>query len=193
MALKAGLVGVNPKGVDKNGMPKTDTAAISAEVDAIAANLKANNKDFVFAYDGTSQKYGYKAGADGDFVPFDAAGSGIGIMVSDPITTGIELPETGVTIVSGGYEIDTESNTAVIGMKLHNTTGSQFNMKFPFKPSISSNKGDLIDMYKSSDFDIPNFTSARSASYTIADDTKTLVTVYGEYAYLIGVIRLATS
>ena len=52
MAIKAGLVGVNPKGVDKNGMPLRAIGTVNE------TQLTANGKQFHFAYDETSEKYG---------------------------------------------------------------------------------------------------------------------------------------
>lgn len=97
MALKAGLVGVNPKGVDKNGMP---IASGGSGVDE--AQLTANGKKFFFAYDETSEKYGYKLDGAGDFIPFESAGGGPGWVKPVELTTeGI----SGVRcdIVEGGY------------------------------------------------------------------------------------------
>ena len=90
MALKAGTVGLDPKYVDKNGAPisqdKSVDAYTKAEADSKFATqtaladyvpetqLTANEKEFIFAYDNTSQKYGYKAGSDGAFTPFEEAG-----------------------------------------------------------------------------------------------------------------------
>ena len=119
MALKAGLVGVNPNGVDKNGMPKTGDVYTKSESDAKYATitqvnacvpktqLTANSKDFVFAYDSTSEKYGYKAGADGEFVPFDSgAAGGVGWVAPEELIT-TDLDTTRLDIVKGGYaEID---------------------------------------------------------------------------------------
>ena len=110
MALKAGTVGVNPKGVDKNGMPKAGDTYTKLEINQMMASkvpvsqLRANNKDFTFAYDSTSEKYGYKAGADGEFVPFDGAG-GDGLILTNLDATGISLSDSDITILSGGFEI----------------------------------------------------------------------------------------
>ena len=101
MAIKAGLVGVNPKGVDKNGMP------IGSSADSVGeAQLTANGKKFFFAYDETSEKYGYKLDGAGDFIPFESAG-GEGLVLPDPSTAGISFTSDQLEIVSGGYqEID---------------------------------------------------------------------------------------
>lgn len=110
MALKAGLVGVNPKGVDKNGMPKAGDTYTKLEINQMMSSyvpvsqLRANNKDFNFAYDSTTEKYGYKAGADGEFVPFEGAGV-IGMNLPDAIMTGVTLA-SGIELVKGGYQFD---------------------------------------------------------------------------------------
>lgn len=174
MALKAGLVGVNPKGVDKNGMPKSDTAAISAEVDAIAANLKANNKDFVFAYDGTSQKYGYKAGADGDFVPFDSGAAGIGwIAPDDLITTG--LTPTRCTIENGGYYVDTENNICYVDIIVKRTSSSSTNVAgFP-KGSGTALAVNDMDSGADDDYNA-------NTSYSISTGTTSTITMGSGFA-----------
>lgn len=93
MAIKAGLVGVNPKGVDKNGMPK------GGEADK---QLTANGKKFFFAYDETSEKYGYKLDGTGDFIPFESAGGGPGWVKPANLTTE-GLTYQNLEYVSGGY------------------------------------------------------------------------------------------
>lgn len=112
MAIKAGRVGVNPSQVDMAGnvIPSSDTYT-KLEINQMMASkvpvsqLKANSKDFYFAYDSTSEKYGYKAGSDGDFVPFSSASSGEGLVLNNLITTGITLSDNDVSILSGGFEI----------------------------------------------------------------------------------------
>ena len=117
MALKAGLVGVNPKGVDKNGMPIASgggsaDAYTKAETNTLLngkvnnSQLTANSKAFYFAYDSESGKYGYKLNGTGDFIPFESAGAGAPgwNTPADPITTGLDYTE--VTYVEGGYVID---------------------------------------------------------------------------------------
>lgn len=118
MAIKAGLVGVNPKGVDKNGMPiGSGGANVEAEIQQInldiaqlqaskvgIGQLTANNKAFNFAYDSTTEKYGYKLDGTGDFIPFESAGGGSGwVAPADLITTGITY--TRCSHVSGGYVV----------------------------------------------------------------------------------------
>ena len=196
MALKAGLVGVNPKGVDKNGMPKAGDTYTKLEINQMMASkvpvsqLRANNKDFNFAYDSTTEKYGYKAGADGDFVPFD--GAGMGIVVTNPLTTGIELPDTGVELLEGGYEINNATHTATIYMKLHNTTGNAFNVVLPFAADTGSNKSLMLRIVKSSDFEIDNYNSIYYTSQSSVSGGKTTINITGTYIYLVGYIRIAS-
>ena len=92
MALKAGLVGVNPKGVDNNGMPIGPKDSVSE------TQLTANGKQFHFAYDETSEKYGYKLDGAGDFIPFESAGGGPGWVKP------AELTSEGVTAAYGTFE-----------------------------------------------------------------------------------------
>jgi len=112
MAIKAGLVGVNPKGVDKEGMPIGSGGSVDAytkaQTDALLAGkvgtsqLTANSKAFHFAFDETSQKYGYKLDGEGAFIPFEEAADD-GIVLSDPIMTGITPTNSSIENVSGGY------------------------------------------------------------------------------------------
>ena len=118
MAIKAGLVGVNPKGVDKNGMPISSGGAnVEAEIQQInldiaqlqaskvgIGQLTANNKAFNFAYDSTTEKYGYKLDGTGEFIPFESAGGDGWVTPADLITTGITY--TNLDYVEGGYKIE---------------------------------------------------------------------------------------
>lgn len=118
MAIKAGLVGVNPKGVDKNGMPISSgggsgDAYTKAETNALLAGkvsnsqLTANNKAFHFAYDATSEKYGYKLDGTGDFIPFESAGAGSPgwNKPANLVTTGLTVNQF-IEITEGGYYDD---------------------------------------------------------------------------------------
>lgn len=130
MAIKAGLVGVNPKGVDKNGMPISSgggsgDAYTKAETNALLAGkvsnsqLTANNKTFNFAYDATSGKYGYKLNGTGEFIPFESAGGDGWVTPADLITTGITY--TNLDYVEGGYKI--ENGICIVDMiVLHTDT-----------------------------------------------------------------------
>ena len=97
MAIKAGLVGVNPKGVDHNGMPK------GGETEK---QLTANGKKFFFAYDETSEKYGYKLDGTGDFIPFESAGGGPGwVAPAELISEGLSVIGNHGSIEDGGYYV----------------------------------------------------------------------------------------
>lgn len=112
MSLRAGRVGVAPSEVDEQGHIIGGSGGDSytkAETDTLLAakanksTLTANSKEFNFAYDATTQKYGYKAGADGEFVPFEGAGGGQGLVLDELITTGLTFD--GCSYVKGGYQI----------------------------------------------------------------------------------------
>lgn len=132
MAIKAGLVGVNPKGVDKNGMPISSggggsvDAYTKAETNALLAGkvdnsqLTANNKAFHFAYDATSGKYGYKLNGTGEFIPFESAGGDGWVTPADLITTGITY--TNLDYVEGGYKI--ENGICIVDMIILHTDTS---------------------------------------------------------------------
>lgn len=166
MALKAGLVGVNPNGVDKNGMPKTGDVYTKSESDAKYATktqvnacvpktqLTANSKDFVFAYDSTSEKYGYKAGADGNFVPFSSGGGGAGwVKPSDLITTGLTFGSY-VDYEEGGYYVDNDvvyfdmvikKKAASTGVDIPSALQTQTTYYLNYVESAT--KADVIDNY----------------------------------------------
>lgn len=115
MALKAGTVGIDPKYVDKNGKPVSDVDLSNyytkSETDGkldLKANqsyLTANNKKFQFAYDAESGKYGYKAGAQDDFHPFESAGAPGWNAPANPIHDTLTIPSQ-YEYVSGGYAVD---------------------------------------------------------------------------------------
>lgn len=133
MALKAGLVGVNPKGVDKNGMPIGSGGSVDAYTKAETntllngkvsnSQLTANNKAFHFAYDSTSEKYGYKLDGTGDFIPFENAGAAVDgwNKPADLITTGLTYDAT-LTYVSGGYV--TKNGVTYLDLTVANTETS---------------------------------------------------------------------
>lgn len=116
MALKAGRVGVAPSQVDMAGnivgggsdsytkaeadakfATKSETAAFATK-----AQLTANEKEFTFAYDATTQKYGYKLDGTGDFHPFESAAAGL--ILPDRVTTGLTFPGN-LKFEEGGYQI----------------------------------------------------------------------------------------
>ena len=137
MSLKAGRVGVAPDQVDMAGriVGEGSDAYTKAESDAKFATktelsekvpvsqLTANSKEFYFAYDETSEKYGYKAGATGEFHPFEEGGSGgIGwVTPPDLIQTGL-TPSNNITIISGGYKF--VDNMCYIDLVYRKTTSS---------------------------------------------------------------------
>lgn len=81
------------------------------------SQLNANSKDFYFAYDSTSQKYGYKAGSDGDFVPFESAGGPGWVAPAELVTTGITYGST-FSYVDGGYYFDSTNKYVYIDIRV---------------------------------------------------------------------------
>lgn len=122
MALKAGTVGIDPKYVDKNGKPVSDVDLSNyytkTETDGKLDNkanlsyITANNKKFQFAYDSESGKYGYKAGAQDDFHPFESAGAPGWNKPADLITTG--LTYTHCSYIDGGYYVDEDNDIIIV-------------------------------------------------------------------------------
>ena len=114
MALKAGRVGVNPSQVDMAGnvIGGGGNTYTKLEIDQMLGSkvgigqLEANNKDFYFAYDETSQKYGYKLDGTGDFHPFEEAGGSPGWNKPANLTDDNLNYGTSFTKVEGGYFID---------------------------------------------------------------------------------------
>ena len=144
MALKAGRVGVAPSEVDEQGhivggggggdsYTKAETDTLLA-AKANKSTLTANNKEFNFAYDATSQKYGYKAGADGEFVPFEGAGGGQGLVLDNLITTGLTFE--GCTYVKGGYQII--DGTIYIDVTVTHTSNQSSNISISGFPALST-------------------------------------------------------
>lgn len=75
MALKAGRVGVNKNQVDAHGniIGGASDSYTKQQADAKFAtksSLTANSKQFYFDYDAETEKYGFRAGASGEFQPF---------------------------------------------------------------------------------------------------------------------------
>lgn len=124
MALKAGRVGVHPSQVDISGHiigGESVDAYTKSQADAKFVNksqLKANNKNFNFAYDETSGKYGYKLNSDGEFIPFSSGSAGgLGINLTDPSIDGVSK-YSGTEILEGGYQTDSTTNVTYINMKI---------------------------------------------------------------------------
>jgi len=132
MALRAGRVGVNPRIVDNNGnikglagdsYTKTETDALLA-AKADQSDLKANGKKFVFAYSGG--RYGYRAGASGDFTPFSRPGWNRPGDLEDAT-----LVFTNITAKEGGYAV----NNGYVNVDLNievNDTSNNVTISAPF-------------------------------------------------------------
>ena len=115
MALKAGTVGINPKYVDKYGKPKGSGGTVDAytksETDTLLADkvdtsqLTANSKTFNFAYDATSQKYGYKLDGTGEFIPFEQAGGPGWIKPAELTMEGVTFNQNRAELIRGGYAV----------------------------------------------------------------------------------------
>ena len=109
------------------------------EAKADQSNLTANTKDFVFAYSGG--QYGYKAGSDGAFNPFEKAGVTIMGWVKPATLVSTDITVTGNkgTVVSGGYFDDEANSRYVIDVVIEMTddlaTGYSF---LSFSKTISS-------------------------------------------------------
>lgn len=133
MALKAGRVGVNPSQVDMAGnvIGGSSDTYTKLEIDQMMGSkvgigqLEANNKDFYFAYDATTQKYGYKLDNEGDFHPFEEGGSGGIGWVKPPelIHNTLEFPE-GSAYISGGYYVDNDNGFCYIDLICSKLGGS---------------------------------------------------------------------
>lgn len=83
--------------------------------------LTANSKEFNFAYDSTSQKYGYKAGSDGAFTPFEEAGVTImGWVKPAELSIGSIVLDSGIAYDAGGYCI--KDGVLYMDMIVHNTS-----------------------------------------------------------------------
>lgn len=196
MALKAGLVGVNPNGVDKNGMPKMGDTYTKLEINQMMASkvpvsqLRANNKDFTFAYDSTSEKYGYKAGADGEFVPFDGAGGGPGwVPPANLITTG--LTYTNCEYVSGGYQIIGDLLYVDIIVRRTSSANAYINTL----PTLKFTTGEVCAFYKmssQSDTDTYIMNGSGGFAHSDSDDKVSLISgSSGSYVHGFGIATLA--
>lgn len=146
MALKAGTVGLDPKYVDKDGKPISDVDLSNyytkTETDGKLDNkanlsyITANNKKFQFAYDSESGKYGYKAGAQDDFHPFESAG-GIGwVKPATLITTG--LTPSNAEDITGGYYVDESTNFVYIDLTCKITGSNAYITGLPKKTNTGA-------------------------------------------------------
>lgn len=131
MAIKAGLVGVNPKGVDHNGMP------IASDGNSVKeTQLTANGKKFFFAYDETSEKYGYKLDGAGDFIPFESAGGGQGWVEPANLSHEALTLSENIDLINGGFvEVD---GMVYVDITYHKTNGSIATFSGLPAPAIST-------------------------------------------------------
>ena len=204
MALKAGTVGIDPKYVDKNGKPVSDVDLSNyytkSETDGkldLKANqsyLTANNKKFQFAYDPESGKYGYKAGAQDDFHPFESAG-GIGwVKPATLITTG--LTPSNADEITGGYYVDESTNFVYIDLTCKITGSNAYIIGLPKKTAATAymsmaNQGataaDVKDSYIC--------TSTSAYVDILGDNTKVNFgnQATGKYVHVWGMFEKATS
>lgn len=201
MAIKAGRVGVAPSQVDMAGnITGAGSGYTKAEADAKfatktevsgkvpASQLQANSKDFYFAYDETSEKYGYKAGSDGDFVPFSSGGSG-GNGWNRPaelITTG--LTPSNCEIAEGGYYID--NGVCIIDICLKSTSdyetkkfsGLSIAPNYQIDCVYNSQNTDVYDNYFGgvNSYVKTNITIASDGSIQFNANNNTYVHIWGE-------------
>lgn len=197
MAIKAGLVGVNPKGVDKNGMPiGSGGANVEAEIQQInldiaqlqaskvgIGQLTANNKAFNFAYDSTTEKYGYKLDGTGDFIPFESAGGGPGWVKPAELTTE-GLTYTNLEYVSGGYYIDNGICYIDICLKSTSSSGNKYLKGLQSKVATDSL---YIQIYGAATSDVANqyiINGTTSLKYIL--DSENLPSNVDKYMHLFG-------
>lgn len=147
MALKAGRVGVHPSQVDSTGHiigGESVDAYTKTEADkrfVSQSHLRANNKNFFFAYDSDTGKYGYKLNSDGEFNPF-SEGVTTGIRVANPVTELINLTDN-VEIVSGGYEYVDADYTSYLDVTLRAKKDISANTKI-FSVSAYNNSFSVV-------------------------------------------------
>ena len=198
MALKAGTVGIDPKYVDKNGKPVSDVDLSNyytkSETDTkldLKANksyLTANNKIFNFAYDAESGKYGYKAGAQDDFHPFEQAGGAGWNAPADLITTGLSYSK--LSHVAGGYYNDTDNHICYIDVVLQKTeSGTGYMLGLPRGTSnnlyalANVSDSDNTDNYIGTNaFPVTIQTASTSGVEGISSNANTYVHIFGEYS-----------
>lgn len=145
MALKAGRVGVKSSLVDEYGNIKGMAVDIEERLDDVEEltanideNLTANEKTFVFAYDENSQKYGYKAGIDGEFKPFSSGGSSIGrLFPLDVASTEGLTYGNNIELVEGGYYIADNKCYMDITLKATGNNNSDVVLNIPAHTSYS--------------------------------------------------------
>lgn len=120
MSLKAGRVGVNPKEVDGNGNLKESSNSYSKAQSDEKFETKANIGGLQFRVEsGTAQ---YKT-PEGDWTNFSNGSSGgIGFNIPNDLLMTNAIPESTVTILSGGYAI--VDNILYIDFTLKDTSSS---------------------------------------------------------------------
>lgn len=171
MALKAGRVGVDKSEVDIHGkiILKTPTDVYTkTQADNKFVNknqLKANDKNFYFAYDETSGKYGYKLGATGDFNPFSNGGGSLWNVPEDlpPFSViGSSLaPE--IEVISDNSKIDYSKNLLYIDLDIN--VGSAYTSgDFITISPMTFTEDSLLIFCKSQDGEIVNMAIAEQAN-----------------------------
>lgn len=192
MAIKAGLVGVNPKGVDKNGMPiGSGGANVEAEIRQInldiaqleaskvgIGQLTANNKAFHFAYDSTSEKYGYKLDGTGDFIPFESAGGGPGwVKPAEPLTD--MTLSSSIRLVKGGYAVDNQNVYVDIVVE----TVSSSNAKISGLPGSSLSSSAYMPIIRGDSADVENiyYGVTSSTGFLSPGTTESTITISSSY------------
>lgn len=114
LASKADVDSVYPKqAIDTLLASKADVDSVYPKqaIDALLgakadkSTLTANEKEFNFAYDSTTQKYGYKAGSDGQFNPFLEAGDFYGWVTPANLSEDWTLEQSYLSNKSGGYVV----------------------------------------------------------------------------------------
>ena len=175
----------------------TKTAA--DEKFAEQTDLTANSKNFVFAYSGG--QYGYKAGSDGAFNPFEKAGvTCMGwVKPATLVSTGMTITGNKGTVADGGY-YDDEANSryiidAVILMSDDLTAENSF-LAFPKtilsspNPNLFGNRGatTLADaLANTSPAMIFKFDSSNHVYYPHENGLQT-----GHYIHVMGVAYYTT-
>ena len=200
MALKAGTVGIDPKYVDKNGKPVSDVdlsnyytkreTDTKLDLKANLSNLTANNKKFQFAYDAESGKYGYKAGAQDDFHPFESAGGAGWVKPADLITTG--LVYSNAELEEGGYV--TDSDYLYVDIILHKTGSSAPRVDIPVYTASATYFLENMRNVKSEAEDYASANGAASSSSYSGDQITRLTasSSAADYYHFFGQFKITT-
>lgn len=122
MSLKAGRVGVNPKEVDGNGNLKESSNSYSKAESDGKFETKANIGGLQFRVESVSGTAQYKT-PEGDWTNFSNGSSGgIGFNIPSDLLMTDAIPNSKVTILSGGYAI--VDNILYIDFTLKDTSSS---------------------------------------------------------------------